>query len=190
MLSFYQSGQSISIKPKLCRSQLLIMQLQFPMIYPVSIMFKFAKSTYSTSAGMYCCGFIQQPTSEQLDMFVQSQDELCVWQWTQNFNEGKGSEVKFIFRLILVRKDEGNFLKFKTIIPFDLHEYVCEWVFPFFLPLLNPINISTIAFPLIFAGALFGSSCVQHICSFLHKMEQIITSTIFSQSQILEQYVP
>lgn len=53
--------------------------------------------------------------------------------------------------------------------------------FPFFLDLLNPINISTIAFPLIFASALHRSSYVQHFCSFLHKMKQIITSKIFSQ---------
>lgn len=130
---------------------------------------------------MYHCGFVQWPTSEQLDMSLRSKDEVWVWQWAQNFSEGKDGEVKVTFRVILVRKVEGYCMKFQLMIPFDLREYVCEWVFPLFLHLLNPINVSGIAFPLIFASALFGSSCVQNFYSFLQKMEQIITSKIFSQ---------
>lgn len=93
-------------------------------------MLKFAKSTYNALAWnvpLWACS-----VTEQLDMCAQSQDEVWVWQWAQNLSEGKGSEVKVIFRLILVWKGEGCCMKFKLIIPFDLSEYVCEWVFPFF----------------------------------------------------------
>lgn len=77
-------------------------------------------------------------------MSLRSKDEVWVWQWAQNFSEGKDGEVKVTFRVILVRKVEGYCMKFKLMIPFDLREYVCEWVFPLFLHLLNPINVSGI----------------------------------------------